>query len=242
MLRYPDLARYLGDDQPFYGLQSPAVHEEPIVYRSIEEMATQYVEEIRKLQPEGPYFLGGHSYGGMIVFEMAQQLQRQGQNVALLAMLDAPGPNFEHKHTTDYYRQALTQHSLSDRLVYITDGLIRRFKYHTNQFLRYMAALWFKQIERPLSDDLRLTRIIEFNTRAIETYEPQVYPGKLTLLCGEVLSADTELGWTHWAGDGVEVHFVPGNHDDFLYEPGVCAVAAQLASCLENARANVYHP
>jgi len=205
-------------------------------------MATQYVEEIRKLQPEGPYFLGGHSYGGMIVFEMAQQLQRQGQNVALLAMLDAPGPNFEHKHTTDYYRQALTQHSLSDRLVYITDGLIRRFKYHTNQFLRYMAALWFKQIERPLSDDLRLTRIIEFNTRAIETYEPQVYPGKLTLLCGEVLSADTELGWTHWAGDGVEMHFVPGNHDDFLYEPGVCAVAAQLASCLENARANVYHP
>lgn len=237
-LRYPHLARYLGQDQPFYGLQSPAVHEEPIIYRTVEEMAALYVEEIRMFQPQGPYFLGGHSYGGIIAFEMAQQLQQQGQQVALLAMMDAPGPDYDHEITSDHYKQALSDRTFREQLSYVAGGLIRRLRYYANKLIEKLSFIWFDGIERPLSDDLRLARIIEFNTRALQAYQPQVYQGQVTVLRGESEDDNPTLGWMNWAMGGVDVHFVPGVHDDFMYEPGVLDVAAMLKKCLAEAQVN----
>jgi hypothetical protein len=80
---YTELARCLGTAQPFYGLQSPSLDGSGVVYTKIEEMAAHYLEEIRQVQSESPYILGGWSMGGIVAFEMAQQLRRCEEEVAL---------------------------------------------------------------------------------------------------------------------------------------------------------------
>src|SRR6185295_16996263 len=88
VLEYYNLALHLGTDQPFYALQSRGLSgEQP--QKTIEDMAAHYLIEIRQLQPEGPYFIGGRSLGGMIAYEMACQLHAGGEEVALLALLDS---------------------------------------------------------------------------------------------------------------------------------------------------------
>ena len=88
VLLYADLAKHLGKSQPFYGLQSKGLDGIQSPHTSIEEMATYYIEAIKTVQPQGPYFLGGFSLGSKVVWEMAQQLHRQGEKVALLALFD----------------------------------------------------------------------------------------------------------------------------------------------------------
>src|SRR2546425_6293135 len=88
VLEYHELARMLGPDQPFYGLQAKGLSGEEQPHTSITEMAAHYLREMREVQPEGPYLLGGRSSGGTIAFEMACQLAAEGQKVAMLALLD----------------------------------------------------------------------------------------------------------------------------------------------------------
>ena len=89
---YRDLVRHLGTDQPVYGLQAQGLDGKQSCLTSVEDMASHYLEAIRTIQPEGPYLLGGLSFGGTVAFEMARQLQAKGEEVALLALLDTfPG-------------------------------------------------------------------------------------------------------------------------------------------------------
>jgi amino acid adenylation domain-containing protein len=89
---YALLARHLGPDQPFYGLQPRRLAGEVVTDVRVEDMAAHYLEEIKRVQPQGPYFLGGRCFGGIIAFEMAQQLLTEGREVALLAILDSGPP------------------------------------------------------------------------------------------------------------------------------------------------------
>src|SRR5439155_9898928 len=84
----------LGTDQPFYGLQSRGLNGEAPQTR-IEDMAAHYIKELRKMQPLGPYFLGGRSLGGIIAYEMACQLRAQGHEIGLLAVLDSYPVGYE---------------------------------------------------------------------------------------------------------------------------------------------------
>ena len=87
-----NLAREMAPDQPFYGISANCAGEAEKAVPHIEGMAARYIEEIRRFQPEGPYYLGGYSFGGSVAFEMAQQLTRRGENVALLVILDHTPP------------------------------------------------------------------------------------------------------------------------------------------------------
>ena len=88
VLIYRELAQRLGPNQPFYGLQAMGLDASCPPLTRIEDMAAAYTQEIRKKQPHGPYFLGGYCMGGTVAFEVAQQLQAQGERVALLALFD----------------------------------------------------------------------------------------------------------------------------------------------------------
>jgi thioesterase domain-containing protein/aryl carrier-like protein len=92
ILIYRDLASQLGEEQPVYALQARGLDGRTKPHTTVEEMAAAYIEHIRTVQPEGPYFLAGLSHGGVVALEMAQQLRRQDQEVALLAMFDTYGP------------------------------------------------------------------------------------------------------------------------------------------------------
>ncbi|NEP53881.1 MAG: SDR family NAD(P)-dependent oxidoreductase, partial [Moorea sp. SIO3C2] len=89
---YRELASFLNSDIPVYGIQAQGLDEKTEVLTSVEEMATEYIKAMRTVQPNGPYFLGGTSLGGLLAFEIAQQLHAEGEKVALLAMIDTPGP------------------------------------------------------------------------------------------------------------------------------------------------------
>ncbi|MDF1530065.1 MAG: thioesterase domain-containing protein, partial [Sedimenticola sp.] len=89
---YYALASYLGEDQPVYGVQDPGIYDPRPVLTSIEAMAACYLEAMKTIQPEGPYYLLGWSVGGLVAYEMAQQLFMQGQRVAALIMLDTSAP------------------------------------------------------------------------------------------------------------------------------------------------------
>ncbi|NJN99267.1 MAG: hypothetical protein HC875_36825 [Anaerolineales bacterium] len=115
-----DLARHLGLDQPFYGLQD-GLHNPA----RIEALAAHYLTEIRSVQPEGPYLLGGVCWGGLVAFEMAQQLQAQGQQVALLVLIEPVPPPF---HKIPLYFNILK--SLIFRIV-------NRFGYHSHNLLQH---------------------------------------------------------------------------------------------------------
>ena len=93
ILLFDRVARHLGGDQPFFAFQARGIEQGQEPFTRIEEMAAYYVEALRKAQPDGPYLLGGYSMGGMVAFEMAQQLQAQGQKVAALAIIDVPAQN-----------------------------------------------------------------------------------------------------------------------------------------------------
>lgn len=92
VFRYLQVAALLGDERPFYGLQARGVEPGDPFYANIEEMAADYVAAIRSVQPKGPYLIGGWSFGGSVAFAMARILERAGESVPLIIMVDAPSP------------------------------------------------------------------------------------------------------------------------------------------------------
>ena len=92
VLCYGELARLLGTDQPFYGLQARGLDEREHPFERIEPMATHYVAEIRRVQPRGPYRIGGTCFGGLVAYEMARQLRQAGETTEMLFLLEAWPP------------------------------------------------------------------------------------------------------------------------------------------------------
>ncbi len=93
ILKYQNLVRHLGSEQPIYGIRTPEVFEEQDDYSDLADRATHYIDVIKTTQPEGPYLLAGMSYGGNMAFEMATQLKKQGEETALVAMFDSYPPD-----------------------------------------------------------------------------------------------------------------------------------------------------
>jgi thioesterase domain-containing protein/acyl carrier protein len=241
VLGYRALASHLGVDQPFYGLQSQGLDGKQPPQTRIEEMATHYIEEIRSLQPEGPYFIGGGSSGGVVAFEMARQLEEQGQKVGLVALLDTYGVG----HSSYIPDPAL----FSSTLYPVFQGLDSRLgtlmlfgpKRGLSCILRELKTTIqskFTRTEQGLAATIH--RVREANREAITHYKPQFYSGRVTLfLANEDTSrafTDSRLVWSELAAEA-EIRIVPGNHDSFIKEPHVSVLAQQLRSCLQRAQA-----
>jgi thioesterase domain-containing protein len=242
VLCFRELAQLLGPDQPFYGLQPVGLDGKRPPLTRVEDMATRYVGAIREVQPQGPYRLGGLSFGGMVAYEMAQQLSAQGQQVALLAFLDAIGPAHNQSaagrlafHVRTFCRLG-PRHKLAYAWERLTGLWPLAYKVYWKLLGRRRAA--------PGSGD-GLPRTLEnlrmANHQAREAYRPRPYPGQLTLLRAReqplVYAADCYLGWANLAVGGIEVHDVPGGHEAIVHEPHVTALSAKLAACLAAAYA-----
>lgn len=94
VLSYRDLARHLEPNQPLYGIQARRIGGEQVAHSDVKDMAAYYIKEMRTVQPKGPYYIGGASFGGMVAFEMAQQFKAQGEDVAFLAFFDTRAPGY----------------------------------------------------------------------------------------------------------------------------------------------------
>jgi amino acid adenylation domain-containing protein len=248
VLGYRWLAEALGTERPIYGLQARGLDGQQTPLTSIENMATSYLEEIKLIQPQGPYFLAGHSFGGFVAFEMAQQLMRQGETVAILALFDCFGPNGYDKSTfpqrLSIHINNLSELSLREKLAYFTDRLeyILRSKIPC---LRSKIPWSWQQRYSKLADLMRspeqrsIWQIQNLNFQANQQYTPTVYKGKLTLFRARVRQAygyfDPDGGWRGLALGGIDVHEIPGSHTSLLLKPENAQIlAAKLKATLVN--------
>ena len=243
VLIYRPLARHLGTQQPVYALQARGLDGRMNPLDSVEEMATLYLAEIRSLQPEGPYYLLGASFGGLVAFEMAHQLNAKGLEVALLAMLNTNCPVYTLAHRLRCHVGHLKQRGLSS----YGESLARAITGRLSKRLvkpdgvdagdRDLQAL----IDHGQDVDDALLRTILAIEHAAEAYHPvgKIYPGKISFFWAKddpVDFEDNRLGWKRLAAGGLEVYRVPGTHASIREEPNVAALVAELRPCLERAR------
>jgi amino acid adenylation domain-containing protein len=240
VLEYYALANYLEPDQPVYGLQSQGLDGQPALHR-VEEMASHYIQEIRTVQPQGPYFLTGYSFGGLVAYEMAQQLSAQGQQIALLGLLDSSAPNLPNLRPTFFQAVGvhlcnLWQLDSQERSSYITGRIDYRLK--GNNQREFLAQSLYKR------EDLtpQLLTVLEANLDAGEEYVARFYPGKLTLLRCQVQDLEhhlhPEFGWQTLV-ESLEIHPIPGIHSSMLKEPRIQTLAVKLQDCLQRSQASI---
>jgi len=250
VLEYHDLARLLGPYQPVYGLQAKGLdgREEP--HTNIKEMAVHYLKEMREVQPEGPYLLGGRSSGGTIAFEMACLLAAEGEQVALLALLDTypagyfkllPGSGSLRQRAHRYGRKLrshaanLRQLGTAEKLTYVF-GKLKYAPEKVKHKLYRRAYKIYQKIGRPLPPALK--NIEEINFAAVKDYVPQTFIGDVTLFLATDLTADYDLhdGWRELVEGRIEEHEITGNHINIIKEPHVRLLAEKLRGCLERAQ------
>lgn len=225
---YYELAHSLGIEQPFYGLQPLGIDGQYPLLTCIEDMAAYYIKSLRTVQPQGPYCIGGWSFGGLVAFEMAQQLIASGQEVSLLAIIDTSSPSNKPGFWQGY--KFLFTTTVRYILPFLLDYL-----YLLMPFTNFISQKLKQQILRELT--LRpMFPIFQANSKATIDYSPRPYQGKITLFKSSnqhrKSSLDSTLGWQQLSSE-VNVHIVPGNHFTMLKKPNVTVLGKQLRQCLE---------
>jgi amino acid adenylation domain-containing protein len=242
VLIYRPLARHLSLDQPVYALQACGLDGRTTPHTRVEPMASHYVAQIKQLQPVGPYYLLGGSFGGLVIFEMAQQMAADGQRVALLAMLNTNCPvysalgrikchlgHLKEAGAVGYVRGAaralhrrLVKESPAGGVNGIPDRVLR------------------EAVRNHLDTEDPLVRTVLAIFEAERAYVPARYPGKITFFWANDSESgfdDNRRGWQTLAAGGFELHKIPGTHTSMREEPYVATLAEELAACLEQAQA-----
>jgi aspartate racemase len=242
VLGFHTLARLLGTDQPFYGLQSRGLDGIGSPLTRIEDIAAACVEEIRGLQRAGPYHLVGMCMGGVVAWEIARQLRDAGQEVGLLALVETWPPDEAASNAMSPTRRAPA----------LLDFLASRLRLYreTLSGLRGRAR-WRYVLERmrPLADlvrhgdpfrgvrsEIRRHAVSRANLSAFQRYRLEPYSGPVVLFYAEgrplTAELDGRLRWHRLAG-ALEAYGVPaGDSGELLTEPPVRVLAAQLAACM----------
>jgi len=236
VLCYHALASYLNSEQPVYGLQPVGFDPQNQPHTSIEQMATHYIQELQTVQPHGPYFLSGWSLGGLIAFEMAQQLSQQGEQIALLALLDTYPPSTTSQEPED--DAALLVNLLKEDLALSLEQL-RQFG-PDEQLIYVMEKGKQKNL---FTEDLNLVQVRHFlkiykiNAQGGQNYQPQYYSGSIVLFSASETDAEIQSGWSKLV-EHIETYVVPGNHQKMIEQPHVKVLAEKLQKSLDQARTN----
>jgi len=255
VLDYYNLASHLGEDQPFYGMQAQGLNRIQPAHTRIEDMAAHYVKEMRTLHPHGPYYLGGFCFGGQVAFEMARQLQKEGQKADFLGLFDSfvrrpsesspmtglfPSKAFVRK--MKWHLRNLVLLERGKRLTYLLTRM-RNLKTQVQMSLWNLVRRFFSYIGRPSTSWFQLRDLRLIHYQAGRDYVPGPYPGRVTIFLSkeapEKPSEDPRLGWTKLAAGGSEVHWFTGRHETMLHQPHRRVVAEKLKICLEKTQATV---
>jgi len=242
---YSTLIPYLGLDQPLYGLAAPVSERQKFSSMPVRKLATHYIEEIRTIQPEGPYFLGGLSWGGAVAFEVAQQLRAQGQEVALLAFFDTILPSAFGKLPLLKRVSIHCKNAKKLGVSYFTKKLTDKLELFQRE-IRRMRAQFSLATGTEMPREIEYFAMYAINEQAVRGYAPQPYSGKVTLfkatqrIDAETSDVDPNLGWGELVTGGLESYEIPSTHLGLLQEPHVRLVGEQLKACLEQAQSKKY--
>jgi acyl transferase domain-containing protein len=239
VIAFDGVTRYLGEDQPVFALQPQGLDgREPFLTR-VEDMAAYYLRGVREVQPHGPYCLAGYSFGGFVVFEMAQQLHAAGETVALLGLLDTIEWQYlERYRSSTNLRRRFAMYKLRFQRVFLSGNGLRQT---TNRAVSVLTRKLYQLVyELRLLSALDIPDLKTVNRIAASVYRPTVYPGHLTIfrsVSRSLVDGDDELlGWGGMAAGGIEVQDVIGTHLDMLSEPNARMLAEKLRGCLDRAQ------
>jgi amino acid adenylation domain-containing protein len=210
LVYYRHLLSELKSDRPVYGLQPLPLDGKHRIPRTIESMAADYVTEIRRIQPRGPYFIAGHSFGGLVSFEIAQQLVHAGQQVSFLGLIDTLLHDAPAEPDSPVSTAAPFSHRIYDhfsKLRWAKDAALKRW-----YSFRLQSGHSIPYAQRPLCYD----RICRLATRG---YEPKPYPGHITMFSSAGNSERQKQSWKPLANGGLTVLEVPAGHDDMVLPP-----------------------
>ena len=255
VVEYYHLARYLDPERPFYGIQArgvSGVERAMAVTRPLEDTAREYIAQIRAFQPKGPYFIGGSSFGGLVAFEMAQQLTKAGEEIGILALFDTYGPGYGTRRRLSsggwwgmlQIRAGMHIGNLQllrgqERREYILDKtmrLYRRIKRLSRTLIRkYLKANLAEAQRRTIPEAFR--QVEDIGRHAQQNYRPQrPYPGVASLFRAtygpKELLEDEVNGWSKWVSGKINVYPVPGHHGAIVREPRVRVLAKELNAAL----------
>ncbi len=242
VLSYRDMMVLLDPEIPCYGLQALGLDGVQTVHRNVNEIAAHYVTEVLTLDTGQAYYLAGSSFGGLVVYEMAQQLHDLGKEVALVAMFDAYGPGYPHRlPTTSRLRRKIFKYlrridthvsnmrytNWQGRMAYLRVKLpklyyrvIRRIKNKVDQISNPVP----RQLKRVQAAHMGAARRKKRSMR-----EQRRFGGRLVLFRAAKqplgIYPDPKLGWGKVVGDGIEVYEIPGHHTSIIYEPRVHVLA-----------------
>ncbi|HEX3682181.1 MAG TPA: alpha/beta fold hydrolase, partial [Bryobacteraceae bacterium] len=235
VLGYASLARGLSADQPFYAVQARGVEGEADPLTSVAEMADTYVPEIRRIQPHGPYFLGGWSIGGLISLEMSRRLQAQGETVGLVTLFDSIVPlGFDWESRNGARDATLILAALLARLDE-SDPPPNLHKLSSDEQLKVVIDVARRAGRVPpdftLEQVRHQMRVLQVNLEADLEFIPGPYSGRVLLFRAEDAigrpSPEIDAGWSPYMPE-LETVVVPGDHYSMLLEPANAATVARL--------------
>ena len=256
------MARDLGPDQPFYALQSELLNGHCALngwsaIPKTEDLAARYIDEMRAVQPTGPYYIGGFCLGGYLAYEVAHQLRAQGQEVALVAMIQTamldypkfrPGVTFLHRR---FYRmikrldlewsnlmalepKARTSHLMDRTKRLLTIAHVKAEALVDPWLARFNREAWHS---RAYSLDaigkLHVKGVLSYNLKASPVKRVTLFRARKQPLG---IVRDPTLGWGALLNGQLEIHEIPAHHQNILKEPAVGLLAKQLTACLDRAR------
>ncbi|MFG6107497.1 amino acid adenylation domain-containing protein [Leptothoe sp. EHU-05/26/07-4] len=255
---YP-LARHLGTDQPLYGLQAQGLDGETPPLQSIESIAEQYIQAIQTVQPVGPYVFLGHSFGAQVAFEMAQQLQRQGQSIGRVFMIDAIAPSATNTTSSDVSRQktyadwnhttwmqlliGMIEELLGDSLQIDVDKL--HLLTESEQIDTLKQRLEMAEVLPPQSDSKIVRGLFQvFRTQFQLDYSPRyTSPTPITLFQAQEASLsqyglsesyeNLAMGWQPFAAEEIDVYTISGSHASIMVEPHIEMLAQKILKSIE---------
>ncbi|NND00552.1 MAG: SDR family NAD(P)-dependent oxidoreductase [Gammaproteobacteria bacterium] len=244
VLNLRHLAHLVGSDRPFYGLQARGLYGDQKTHDTFEEMASDYINEVKAIQPSGPYYLGGFSGGGITALEMCKQLVAGGDEVSLLVMLDTPLPQSPPLSSVD--RVSIHWQKLKTKgPAYFSEWAKNRYNWELAKFRGRFSA----EEEDSSPFDFQSEKMEIAFRNALDKYTLSYMPIELHLFRprldqsfklggGRIANADRELvfednGWSEYV-DKVHVHEVPGDHDSMVLEPNVRVLASNLKSVISS--------
>jgi acetoacetyl-CoA synthetase len=232
------LAGTLQSDRPVYGLQARGLDGDDAPQRRVEDMARVYIEQMRMVQPSGPYALVGYSFGGLVAFEIAQQLIAAGEKIELLCLLDTyVNERYLPLAARTRFQLGVVSNRVSefralsgrDRASYLRDrafGLADRIRMRAGLLARKAA---------PDTEGLPpvLKHVRESMRVAMTTYRPRRYRGGPIIYVRASIKeggqGDPLPAWQQIARRGLIVKHLEGRHTDLVIEPNLAAVADEIA-------------
>ena len=194
------------ENRPVYGIQSAGLAH-PDHPGTVEGLASLYIKEMKLVQPQGPYILAGGSMGGMIAYEIAQQLKREGESISKLILFDTFGPNFD---VSKYKNEEAS----------FVENFKTMLAYYVKRFVNKAKQYVFDKLGAEHTLEMKLFDLEVKNYQTLWKYRPEPYDGDVHLYRNEMKEkgwyADPYLGWRKTIQGNIHTHLIKAHHSEFI--------------------------